>query len=119
MADTIRHLLTLIKPGGRFVFTVDYAPYPVKKQRDLREHIFRLRNRLTRLTYDEPFARAEVESLVLANLPGKADLGDLREQSKRATPYQDFWTSHMYEGCLHEGNLQYLPLGICCTVPEE
>jgi len=119
VSATIRHLITLLKPGGRFIFTVDYAPFPTRKPRRLREHIYRLRNQLTRLTYDEAFTQAEVVSHLLQNLPEKADLGGLREQSRHATPYQDFWTSHMYEGGLHDGNLQYLSLGVCCTVREE
>jgi 2-polyprenyl-3-methyl-5-hydroxy-6-metoxy-1,4-benzoquinol methylase len=119
VSATIRHLITLLKPGGRFIFTVDYAPFPTQKPRRLREHIYWLRNQLTRLTYDEAFTQAEVVSHLLQNLPGKADLGSLRERSRHATPYQDFWSSHMFEGCLHDGNMQYLPLAVCCTVPEE
>ncbi|MDD1708095.1 MAG: methyltransferase domain-containing protein [Methanoregulaceae archaeon] len=119
VAGTIRHLLSLIRPGGRLILTVDYAPHPVTTPSNPRHRLFKLKNRLTRLTYDLAFSQAEVISLILKNLPEKADIDDLRKQSRMATPYRDFWTSHMYNGCLHDGNLQYLPLGICCTVPGE
>jgi hypothetical protein len=81
----------------------------------IRTRLGRIQRGLFGLIYDAPFTYRDFYDYIYPHFSEREELQTLSVRTKHATPYETFWSSHTYEGCLHDANRQYLALGVCCS----
>lgn len=118
LRKTIEKIFTLLKPGGRLIFTIDYCPRVNYSRFEIINRILRGVRRLFGLHVEVTqggFSYNDFRRLIYNHLPGDGDLQELWRQDRTAISYQKFWQSHAFDGCLYRDHRPYLSLGICCT----
>lgn len=116
LKKTISKLLSLLKPDGSLIMTIDYSPRAVHSKNKLFNNLLQKFRTIFGLQAEPTsgFNYHDFNSLIYQNLPCRGDLNELWKQDRKATSYRDFWLSHSFKNCLYEEYRPYLALGICC-----
>lgn len=117
---TLDKMVSLLKPEGRLILTIDYCPRATYSRFKVINWIVPAVRRRLGLHIEAAqggFSYDDFRTLIYDHLPGRCDLSKLWRQDRLATSYEEFWSSHAFDGCLYRGYRPYLALGICCTKP--
>jgi 2-polyprenyl-3-methyl-5-hydroxy-6-metoxy-1,4-benzoquinol methylase len=112
---TLKKIVSLIKPGGSLIMTIDYSPRIKSFSNNyIADRIIRKVMRSVGLytQRDSGFSYNSFVKFIYPYLPGSGNLQHLLDQDRTASSYSKFWSSHSFDGCLYTDHRHYLSLGI-------